>query len=378
MRYLTAIAAILVALLIQISAVHSEPVPDLRTAIQAWLDYDDEKAIPILSRLAHSGNEDAMILLGQISLRPGLSPYLLSLGRKKRNRLLKAKGGISGKNWLRMVRKQRPLAEALYNTTLTGKRFEAVETLLELNEFDQAARTLIILSNNGEFEKIIYLSMRREFPQNMRFLLYSSAMLSRPKKMPFLSRIQRSSLLKEANKAVKSNSFQGLLFLGIVRQYIRDKHTLGAEFRIGKILRGGGMGFYSKMEYAPDYIYSGFGKDNPKKEKQKEWEQAYTRATDIVLTSKETKPLIDFCEKRCPSNVNACVKFMYGAGTGFAGLMGYQTPVSKLVSPSKYYGSKRFGSDLLGVTVKHHFDFWKDRRPKEINKCVASLFPVKQ
>ncbi len=65
---------------ITITDAKSEQSLELNKAIEAWLDYDDETALPLLSSLANSGNEDAMLLLGQINVRSSdFSPYLKSL-----------------------------------------------------------------------------------------------------------------------------------------------------------------------------------------------------------------------------------------------------------------------------------------------------------
>ena len=374
MRSLNILAGILFVIIVQILPAHSEQSPELKAAIQAWLDYDDETAIPILSRLAHSGNEDAMILLGQISLRPGLSPYLLSLGRNDRNRLLKAKGGLSGKNWLRMVKKQKPLAEALYNTSLAYKRYEAVEALLQQKEIAQAARTLNIQINYGEFEKLIDLSMKQEIPENMRFLLYYSALLSNENGLQPLSKVQRNKLIVQAREEVRAYSLHGLMFVGIIGPFLKKKDIFAQKIRIGQALWSGGLGFYSNLEYADLY----FGKESPKKALQDEWEASYESAFKIVQSSKEMQPLVGFCKKQCPNDILACTKFIYGSNVGYYGFMTLQSPVNKLISDVRYYSSKRFDKELLNASVRDRFHSWKDRRPNEINGCIADLFPNKK
>ena len=72
---------------------------ELRDAIEHYLADDDESALPIISRLAQSGNVAAKLLLGRID-NLSSSSYLEQLDRRARVSLMRNEKGIFGENWL--------------------------------------------------------------------------------------------------------------------------------------------------------------------------------------------------------------------------------------------------------------------------------------
>ncbi len=66
--YLLRIIYVLLALTTPTQAQTSDP--DFQTAVEAWLQDNDAMALPLLSKLAKAGNEDAMILLGVLERYP--------------------------------------------------------------------------------------------------------------------------------------------------------------------------------------------------------------------------------------------------------------------------------------------------------------------
>ena len=76
--------------------------PAFQRAVKAWLDDDDQTALPALATLAAEDNRAAQVLLGRIAIRP-MGPWLAGLERKERNALLRAPGGLSGTSWLKVA-----------------------------------------------------------------------------------------------------------------------------------------------------------------------------------------------------------------------------------------------------------------------------------
>lgn len=71
-------------------------------ALAAWLDDDDQTALPALAKLAREDNRAAQVLLGRIATRP-MGSWLAGLERKERKELLRAPGGLSGTSWLKVA-----------------------------------------------------------------------------------------------------------------------------------------------------------------------------------------------------------------------------------------------------------------------------------
>lgn len=75
--------------------------PAFETALSLWLDDHEDQALSQMATLAQSGNVAAQMLLGLIDKTPALQgPYLADLAREDRIELLRAEGGLSGRNWL--------------------------------------------------------------------------------------------------------------------------------------------------------------------------------------------------------------------------------------------------------------------------------------
>lgn len=94
--------------------------PIFKQAAQAWLDDDDQTALPALAKLARANNHAAQVLLGRIAVRPQ-GPWLSALSQDQRDALLKAPGrDTAWQSWLHVASRAgsqhaRILAEASAN-----------------------------------------------------------------------------------------------------------------------------------------------------------------------------------------------------------------------------------------------------------------------
>ena len=87
--------------------------PAFAQALDLWLDAKEAEALPRLADLAAQDNRAAQILLGLIDTTPSLQQdWLAGQTRDARVSLLRAKGGMSGTNWMRLAAQSEPLAQS--------------------------------------------------------------------------------------------------------------------------------------------------------------------------------------------------------------------------------------------------------------------------
>lgn len=117
LRFLPAFLCLWLMTLVPAHAAHSLPIagqddPAFADALNLWLDGHEAVALPRLATLANQDNHAAQILLGLIDTTPILqADWLAAQPRAARLALLRAPGGLSGRNWMRMAAKTEPLAQ---------------------------------------------------------------------------------------------------------------------------------------------------------------------------------------------------------------------------------------------------------------------------
>lgn len=124
-------------------------------ALQLWLDGADLQALTALKSLSKSGNTAAQIFLGRVSVTGHLHSYLTEpMARIDRISLLRQKGGVSGKSWLYAARETEPLAGALIDMGLLGKKYAAVQVLFDYGESASASLTLSAMLHSGDTAEV--------------------------------------------------------------------------------------------------------------------------------------------------------------------------------------------------------------------------------
>ena len=146
------LVAVLVALLTlaPVSASATEMLgaddPAFTQALQDWLADDEEAALTAFSGLAQNGNLAARFLLGVIDRTPALQgAYLAHLPRDQRLRVMRAPGGISGRNWLTLAA-DLPLVAAYVDLWDIEAGPDIVARFNELGETRAAREALIVLA----------------------------------------------------------------------------------------------------------------------------------------------------------------------------------------------------------------------------------------
>jgi len=114
MRILIATLALLFGLTTANAQIAGQNDPQFKAALELWLEGEDLAALTALSELAKADNRAAQVFLGRVDfMRHTHSHITDSLGRKKRNALIRAQGGLSGTTWLKIASADSPLAAEL-------------------------------------------------------------------------------------------------------------------------------------------------------------------------------------------------------------------------------------------------------------------------
>ncbi|MGB0411252.1 MAG: hypothetical protein ACPGFA_06675 [Pikeienuella sp.] len=136
--------------------------PAFKQAVEAWLDDDDQTALPALAKLAHEDNRAAQVLLGRIATRP-MGSWLAEMGRKERMALLRAPGGLSGTSWLKVAAEAGdPLAQLFLDSVDPRAGAGAVRTLIEAKELAAALVLIdIVRARTGNTPQALLLELWR-------------------------------------------------------------------------------------------------------------------------------------------------------------------------------------------------------------------------
>lgn len=123
------------------------------TAVESWLQGQEEPAIRALADLASKGDTKAQILLALIDTTLAYQgPWVRSLPRSERLKLLRAEGGISGQSWMKIAAQSSDLAQHWLNMWDGDAKAEVILDFArqgELRAAHLAARTLHAREKHG-------------------------------------------------------------------------------------------------------------------------------------------------------------------------------------------------------------------------------------
>ncbi len=125
---------------------------DFQDALALWLEGDDAAAIPRLAELAQvQGNLAAKGLLGMIDKIASLQgPDLVAHDRAERLALLRAPGGLSGRNWMSQIADESELAQLWVALWQVQGGVEIARRFVELGEARATRETLLVLVSRYE------------------------------------------------------------------------------------------------------------------------------------------------------------------------------------------------------------------------------------
>lgn len=156
----------------QAEMISGSEIPEFRDALASWLDGDDLASVPRLAALAQEEeNIAARNLLGLIDKRASLQgPDLVALSREERIALLRAPGGISGRNWISHIVEESELARLWESLWQLRGGTEIAERFAELGEMRAARETLLVLISRFETGFNSELRTQSWYPESLMHL----------------------------------------------------------------------------------------------------------------------------------------------------------------------------------------------------------------
>lgn len=327
---------------LQISCLASNSASrELEKAIEFWLNDQDELALPALQTLSLGRDEDAMLLLGQIANRTAKpSPFLSTMESMERNAILKAPGGVFGKPWLGQIKNKENIANALQKTIsgkLTLKDLQILETsglksqvivaiirryrsfIYEISEIDHMVE---LWPNEIEFMKWGYLSYWRDYARGD----------PEPAAIAGL-------ILENFNPSEILSPLQKILY-GVPDQAANRNEYYAVWIQLQN-------GYLSKS-----YKFYEHTKDKIEREKYVNLMESLAPvareiAADAVFNASETARLRKICEQNCPQKIQQCTFTLFRGLGGYENFMTIQTPLDSLISPERYFASKRYVADIM-------------------------------
>lgn len=141
-------------------------------AIAAWLADDELAGLRGLSDLAQQGDAQSQLFLGLIDRHAALQgPAVLSLSRAERIALLRAPGGMSGRNWVGVAAEQgNALALAWRDMADVSSNLETATQFAELGETRALVRTLLTIAKRQERGFAAEIVAQDWYPETLLFL----------------------------------------------------------------------------------------------------------------------------------------------------------------------------------------------------------------
>jgi hypothetical protein len=293
--------------------------------VAAWLDDDDQTALPALAKLAHEANRAAPVQLGRIATRP-MGPWLAGLDRKERNALLRAPGGLSGTSWLKVAAEAgEPLAGLFVQSEHPLANTDMIKRLLNSGERSTASRLIRLHSMRvSDISPAEALWLDGGIPDDAAWPLISR-ILKTPFSGHFLPQLKPESYIHEGGLIDR------LLAQG-------DPGTLWFFARPQDRWKEGGV--LAPMDgWPPNNVAGGYE----------------TAGMIFSKAPADTRPLSvvrKICATHCHSST-ACLAGAVAGGGSYVAMDALASPSETLISHADYLASPRALIDLRRITIAY-------------------------
>ena len=293
-----------------------QEAPAFKQAVEAWLDNDDQTALPALAKLAREDNRAAQILLGRIATRP-MGPWLAGLERKERMTLLRAPGGLSGTSWLKVAAEAgEPLAQLFLDAVDPRAGKDTVRALAEAGETMSAARlSQHFWSRKGTYPHDLMLSLWRKGALPSEFAIHFSG------------------------QALKDGALSDSEILRLQNE---------APFPTNRIIEAGLATGASTAEAWRQVIADWYEAVGARKDKQEFSARGY-HAEPVEMRILATKHI---CDRSCGRDTNYaifCTAIATRIGPRPASMMRLATPLETLISQSDFAHTPRAELELQNM-----------------------------
>lgn len=132
-----------------------------QNALSTWLTGDDLAALTAMSDLAADDNRAAQLFLGILAPAAWTHAHVTEdMSRADRNALLKAPGGLSGKNWLTIAAEDTPLAATYMAAKEPSAGEDVAHALFDAGDLAQGYLTIARSLNFGRFDEAFGPALR--------------------------------------------------------------------------------------------------------------------------------------------------------------------------------------------------------------------------
>ncbi len=171
-------------------------------AANGWLNGDEVQNLQTLSDLAHKGDTDAQLVLGQIdrdTVPGGFSDYLANLPEADRDLLLRSGKPGETVNWLRNLSDPElaPLGEAIFYYRVGRDPIGNALALQKNGEYAAAEFLLWDTLNNGRFDLVNSIPADNYGLSNAGFLNWLKAYVAAPNKALTVNRLETDTSPKK-------------------------------------------------------------------------------------------------------------------------------------------------------------------------------------
>lgn len=326
-------------------------------AITAWLDMDNETALPLMSELAHEGYEPAMLFLGSLDLqRHSLSIIGLRTIPREYIRTLTFKPGES---WLTQVEDDQAIAWAIRGHTHHAR--ENITWSVKITKPEQSMEAGFTLAQRGEFvlaaQKFGDALGSWQPTQNEAQYFVAQNYPDYIKPYQWLVGVQhlenpdeRGEVIKELQAQLNLGSLSALFFH---QRYFRDVvNNWPQKLQIFALMSNFGYYHFDPSEaFDPQYI--------------SEFER-------LLVNDNIAEPLVNYCSKTCPGEINRCTGMLYTALGGYTGMVWNHAPLQSVIPDEQYFASAQFENSLR--TRGQHYDVLvEDLDYLDLGSCTTAL-----
>lgn len=295
----------------------------LQRAIEAWLADDDATALPLLSKAAKAGDPEARALLARseaVTPPGGSSAFYKSLSRAGRAELLRAPGGLSGTNWMRVLaRKGNPIAIALLAAKLYSADADVVTVLYQAGEHAAAYYLVWEILNRGRWDRIQHLPPDSGIFDLLDYLAWVRAYLPR-------ARALRSDNWAIWDRTPAEGRAGGLMLLSDLTNLLDRDQKL--------------------TDFLRDVAAAYRGNLGPL-EGRRQLDAFASRLEADAAEDPNLSTLHRLCSDLCPSEVGQCMLAGMTVIGGYEGLIRQHTPYEGLIPEARFRESKRARNTLL-------------------------------
>lgn len=321
------------ALVVATTQIHADPIrgsedPGFQSALNIWLDGNDEKAIRALAVLARDNNRAAQIFLGQVQDKVWLHDHVTGkLNRKQKIELLREPKGLSGRSWLQSAAHDTPLARHLLEVRKPYENAEIGKALVAMGEVDAALQVMVTAIVAGDRLGALEIAI------DDHAIVYTLGVARGLAEDP-AARFR--SGWYEANDPR-------------IPRFRRRMHLLPTEQDAEKILWGA-VSFRNMQPGSEEFQYIG----------------------EVLLALPELKPLVQIIERHCPGDVSGALASLQISRWSRPLTLEMFSPVESILPTKTYRASKRFENDVLRKMGRARF---REAYLQNLNACAFSMLP---